>query len=239
LLKKGMVEVVVEDWENGGTQRKITLDPSKDVHQEIESRFLRSKKLKAGMPYAEKRLVEAKEKLKQREENYKIYEQAVQQRSLERFLYLIEPAVKTKSPEKKNLPYHEFFTEAGLTIWVGKNAQGNEKLTFSCAHGEDGWFHVEGYAGSHVVLRSKKNLEPDFESIQDALNLAVAYSKAKDKGEADVCMTQCKYVNKLGKGKTGKVQISKHRAKRVILDAQRLQRIKNRTSVKIVHVHGA
>jgi predicted ribosome quality control (RQC) complex YloA/Tae2 family protein len=128
--------------------------------------------------------------------------------------------------EQKKLPYYEFTTSGGLKVWVGKNAKANDQLTFRYAKGSDYWLHVADFPGSHIVLRVGKNQEPDPESIQDALQLAIGYSKAKDQGAAEVCVTQCKYVSRLGKNAPGKVQISKHKNLHVKFDPAKFKRIK-------------
>lgn len=225
-VHKGLQEITVSDWEQEGKERTIALDPSKNPREEIEKRFKQSKKLKMGIAYNEKRVAEAQKEKAHWEVQSKRLNEADNPEALAPFLNLLT-AAPVVDRERKVLPYHEFTTQAGLKIWVGKNAQNNEKLTFSLARGSDWWFHASGYPGSHVVLKVGKNNEPDPESIQDAVQLAIAYSKAKDKGEAEVCMTQCKFLSRIGKGKTGKVQVSKHRTVHARFDPERMKRLKS------------
>lgn len=96
------------------------------------------------------------------------------------------------------------------------------------ANGRDWWLHVRGCPGSHVIIRLDKNLEPDSETLKDALQLALYYSKARHQGEGEICFTQRKYVSRLGKNKTGLVQISKHQTAWIRLDPVRLQALKDR-----------
>jgi predicted ribosome quality control (RQC) complex YloA/Tae2 family protein len=226
-IKKGMSELSVSDWEDGGNKRKIVLDSLKEPKEELEKRFKNARKLKAGLEHAEKRVQEARKEVELWESRYVSFVEAAFHNAHEPFLSFLEkPAIPIAVQERKSLPYHEFRTAAGLKIWVGKSAANNEKLTFSLARGSDWWFHVSGYPGSHVVLRVEKNKEPDPESVQDAVQMAIAYSKGKDKGTVEVCVTQCKYISRMGKGKTGKVQISKHRNVEASLDPNRIKTIK-------------
>ena len=226
-LKKGMSELLVSDWEDGGNERRIVLDPLKEPKEELEKRFKQARKLKNGLEHAEKRLQGARKEVELWESRYVSFIEAAAHNAHEPFLSFLEkPAIQVAVQERKALPYHEFHTAAGLKIWVGKSAANNEKLTFSLAKGSDWWFHVSGYPGSHVVLKVEKNKEPDLESVQDAIQLAIAYSKGKDKGEVEVCVTQCKYISRMGKGKTGKVQVSKHRNVQACLDSNRIKAIK-------------
>lgn len=137
-----------------------------------------------------------------------------------------EKLLSEKKPEKKPVAkvYREFFSEAGLAIWVGKRDKDNEVLTFQLGRGSDWWMHVHDFPGSHVILRCPKSSTPDQESILDAAQLSIYFSKAKNQLGAEVCLTQCKYVSKMGKEK-GKVQISKHKVISVKTDEKRLQRL--------------
>jgi predicted ribosome quality control (RQC) complex YloA/Tae2 family protein len=230
--KKGMTTLTVTDWEKDNREVMISLSPELEPQVELKMRFKQARKRKEGVPYAEKYLatvnqeweevrrglkelatISSLEELDHFRTKFKIFDQAA-------------PTAKIKAEEKRALPYREFHSASGLKIWVGKGAAENEKLTFSYAHGSDWWFHVEHLPGSHVVIHLPKNQEPDPESIKDAAQLALYYSKAKERGEAEVCMTQCKFVSKFGKGKVGKVQLSKYKTLFIKQDPERFQRLK-------------
>ncbi len=104
------------------------------------------------------------------------------------------------------MPYREFWSRSGLRIWVGKKAKDNDTLTFKLAHGSDFWLHVHGYPGSHVIIKINKGKDPDADTIQDALQLALYYSQAKSQGSSrcinyakEVCFSVRKRVLKLWK----------------------------------------
>lgn len=236
LLKQGMPEVTLSDWMQDNQQVVIALNPQLEPQQEIAKRFQKSKKLKAGLAHD---LV----LLQKRESEIATYQQyleslsAIQTREeliqFQKTVHLpaTNQSIKIKSEAQKKLPMREFHTLSGAIIWVGKNAKDNEKLTFSFAKGSDWWMHVADTPGSHVILRSRKGAEPDMDSLQDALQLALCYSQAKASAEADIHVTQCKYVKRLGKGNPGKVQISKHKILHVRLDPKRLTRLKEQTKM--------
>lgn len=230
-LQKGMAEVIVSDWEKDGDERTVALDPSLEPKDDIALRFRQSKKQRAGIEHQARHLEKTESEILRLQSDLEKLKDIESLEDLHQFcqkarIKLEKPEAQPK--EKPALPYHEFMTEAGLKIWVGKNAQANEKLTFSCARGSDWWLHAADCPGSHVVLRVEKNREPDPESIQDAIQLALAYSKAKDQGDADVFLTQCKYVSRFGKGQPGKVQISKHKKVHAKFNPGRYQKIKER-----------
>lgn len=108
----------------------------------------------------------------------------------------------------------------------GKKRRKNEQLTFSHAKGSDWWLHVRDYPGSHVVLHLHKREEPDPEAIEDAMQVALAYSKAKHQGKVEIVLTRCKHVSRLKKGRKGQVQLSNYQVRSAEFNAPHFQRIK-------------
>jgi predicted ribosome quality control (RQC) complex YloA/Tae2 family protein len=77
-----------------------------------------------------------------------------------------------------------------------------------------------------VVIHSlKKGEDPDQETVRDAAELALRFSKAKDIcNEGEVTVSQVKFLHRC-KGSPGKVQISKHRVIHIRLDSARWNRL--------------
>lgn len=225
LLRKGMSRAEVPDWTNDNKIITIPLDPLTEPKIEAEKRFNRSKKLRAGIPHWTQLTLKAEKELRSYEERLNRIESCT---TIDELKLLSQPSSgkKNKSSESAvSLPYREFTSSHGVPIWVGKNAKSNDLMTFKHAKGSDWWLHVNDYAGSHVILRTNKGERPDEQSLQEAMLLALIYSKAKDLGEADICITQCKYVVKAGKQAAGKVNISKHTVRRVRYDAATHRRL--------------
>lgn len=229
-VTKGMRSVAVTDWENQDKEVLLTLDPKVPPKGEVEKRFRKAKKLKAGIPHHEKQILMLDEQLQKLHEQSQKIEESVSVEALGSFLKTIglpKQETKDKKVVAAALPYREFITDSGLKIWVGKSAKDNDKLTFSYANGSDWWLHAHNFAGSHVVIRVSKDQEPDPESLKDAVQLALLYSKAKDQREGEVCLTQCKHVTRYGKV-AGKVTVSKHKLIYAKVDNDRLQSLKKK-----------
>lgn len=232
LIKRGQKEIELADWNQEGKAICLTLDPKLKPHEEIALRFKKSKKLKLAQKPLKAQLEKAEIELSKNEEVLKTLETV---ESEEQFLDLekknIFPTLQTKLPknvsEKPSKPYLEFFSISNIPIWVGKSAKSNDLLTFQQAHGNDLWLHAANYAGSHVVIHCQK--EVDDETIKDALQLALHYSKAKNGGEAEICMTKRKFVTKFGKI-PGKVQVANQKLFFVKTEQKRLQRLKDHSS---------
>lgn len=233
--KIGMNSISVEDWEAGGMIRKIPLNPQIPISQEIQEKVRKSKKQMRSLPHLEreiKKTNEEMEALNMLEEHVKASDTLEKLQKI--FDQLQKPSKKKEViVARPKLPYHTFWTASGGRILVGKRANDNESLTFRIAHGSDYWFHVADFSGSHVVLKMPKNQIPDQESINDAMMLAMFYSKAKEKTAADIVVTQCKYVKKAPSAAKGQVQISKHKRLPIHFDKDRLRTIKERKPIHL------
>lgn len=139
------------------------------------------------------------------------------------------PAPPVKKAEKRDVPSRlvpkRYRTRDGLEIWVGKNDEGNDYLTTRLARGNDLFFHLEGYPGSHVVLRTEGRTDPPQESLLDACELAVHFSKMKNAGSADVHLAPIKNVKKPKGAKPGLVYVRSGRTVHLRRDPKRLQSI--------------
>jgi predicted ribosome quality control (RQC) complex YloA/Tae2 family protein len=93
----------------------------------------------------------------------------------------------------------------------------------------DFWLHANDFPGSHVLIRAKRNDEPDANTIEEAALLAIDASGAKEQKAADVVITRQKYLKRV-KGHPGQVLVSQKKVRRFIMDQGKLSAIKQRTS---------
>ena len=113
----------------------------------------------------------------------------------------------------------------GLEIWVGRSDEGNDHLSTRLARGKDLFFHLDGAPGSHVVLRTEGRTDPPSESVVDACELAVHFSKGKHAGRADVHIVPIKNVRKPKGAKRGLVHVSGGRTFHLRRESGRLERL--------------
>src|SRR5690606_7625268 len=83
------------------------------------------------------------------------------------------------------------------------------------------FFHLDAAPGSHVVLRTEGRADPPAESLLDACELAVHFSKARRATTADVLVAPCKQVHKPPGAKPGLVQVTGGRPIRLRRDRRR------------------
>jgi predicted ribosome quality control (RQC) complex YloA/Tae2 family protein len=148
------------------------------------------------------------------------------------------PAAEATAPAPKKRVFHLGKTELplrltpkiyktldGLEIWVGKNDQGNDVLTTRLARGKDLFFHLEGSPGSHVILRTEGRDDPPAESLLDAAELSVEFSRAKNATKASVHIAAVKDISKPRGAKPGLVHVHRGRTIQLRRDPKRLERV--------------
>lgn len=231
-LKKGMPFIKVNDWLKNDEEKEIFLDPVLSPSDEIAKRFQKSKKLKRAIDPLKRQLEQTYKNAEKITVLINELEKIALESELKSFCQKNYLPFSKEIPKAKefipSLPYREFLTESGLKIWVGKSAKENDKLTFSYANGSDYWLHARDVPGSHVVLHLGKQHDADEESLKDAIQAALFYSKALKSQEGEVCITRCKYVSRISKDQPGKVQISQHRVAFAKIDQQRLKNLRER-----------
>ncbi|RMI14655.1 MAG: DUF814 domain-containing protein [Calditrichaeota bacterium] len=118
-------------------------------------------------------------------------------------IHVLQPEVEEAEAYRQPYKRYEF---GKYEIWVGRSARDNEAMTFRHAHKEDFWLHVQGYAGSHVIVRNpqrKEQLPPGV--LNYAARLAVQHSQAKHAQYVPVMVTRVKYLRKPRKSPPGTV----------------------------------
>ena len=132
-------------------------------------------------------------------------------------------AGKKKAPGR--LQPKRYRSVDGLEIWVGRNDAGNDLLTTRLSRGNDLFFHLEGWPGSHVVLRTEGRKDPPSESLLDACELAVHFSKQKNANRVDIHVASIKDVRKPPGAKAGLVYVARGKTIHLRRDPKRLERL--------------
>jgi predicted ribosome quality control (RQC) complex YloA/Tae2 family protein len=133
------------------------------------------------------------------------------------------------SPRSRRGPFRRFLSADGLPVFVGRNAEENEELTFRLAKSDDLWLHARGAPGSHVIVRLTKGADPPPETLRDAATLALLYSDLKNSGKGDVIYTRRKWIKKAKGQSAGAVIVTQEKSIAVKLDRQRLAALKERS----------
>ena len=223
--------VEVPDYTNseGGTAT-IAIDPTLSPSENVEAYYRKYRKGKATWEHALEALHLIESKWTHTRERFEQLlapiddANPVDLKALESFLNPKIEAVATKADPYRNAPGLRF-TSGTFTILVGRNAKENEELLRRWARGNDWWMHTRDVPGGYVFIKSIAGKTIPLDTLLDAGNLAVLYSKAKDAGKADLYYTQVKYLKRPKGGKAGLVLPTQEKNLTVQLDEPRVKRL--------------
>ncbi|WP_041222022.1 Rqc2 family fibronectin-binding protein [Deinococcus proteolyticus] len=198
-VPEGVAEVTLPDLSGEG-EVTLTLDPLLSAVQNAEKRYSRARRREDIY----ERLAEREPRLRAEYAEAQARVQALETAGL-RELEALAAQLETEKPEK--VPYGLRFTlPSGLTALVGRNNKENATLTHRIGRSMDYWFHAQGYAGSHVLVRTGsggRELSPP--DILYAAQLAAAHSKARGSSNVPVDYTRIKHVWRPKGAAAGKV----------------------------------
>lgn len=198
---------------------RVKLDPALPIHVQVEKRFRRAAKLEKGLAHLTRRYELVSHQVPELEaalgmladvksfgDALKLYEvmRAKFGIALERSAQR-SPAAPRKAVQEKT--YRTFDLDPQWFVIVGRSNSENDEITFHVSAPTDWWFHAEGVAGSHVVLRPRGGNEaPPARVIEQAASIAAHFSKARHSGLVPVIYTRRKYVRKFRGADPGQVR---------------------------------
>ncbi|MBL7223919.1 MAG: NFACT family protein [Candidatus Brocadiae bacterium] len=217
-------------YASGSPELDIPLKPALSGRQNMEHYFKRYKKLLTAQERGTRRLAEVRQKLDDLDAALLRVQEAATPDQLEALTdELARPARSKRQPSRRAGP-NRFTSADGLEILVGRTPAENDEVTFRLSRGNDMWLHVEGYTGSHVVVRVPKGKTVPKETLLDAAALAVQYSKLRDAGAGPVAYCACKNVSKAKRAKPGQVLYTQSKTLHITVERPRIDRLLQRES---------
>ncbi len=204
----GAKSLVCSDY-NTGEDVTIPLDPDKSVMENAKGYFDRFGKMKRRAAALAPQIEEAEEQISQLQsvtlaldlaENVGDLDAVT--RELAGLGFLKKHGTKEKHTQKSQ-PLH-YRTPDGFDIYVGKNNEQNDQVTFRLAEPDDWWFHVKKIHGSHVIVKCAGKELPDA-VFETAASLAAYYSQGRDSSRVEVDYIQRKFIKKPNKAAAGYV----------------------------------
>lgn len=217
--------VVVENvFSESGQETVIELDRRLSPRGNLERYFRRYKKLAAARERGQARLAEALARLDELDRLTLAVQAAASLDELAALASRVGYRPRGTGPRRRAGPLR--FTSAdGYEILVARTARENDELTFHIARGNDLWLHVEGYTGSHVVVRLPRSKSCPKETLLDAATLAVFYSQLRRSGGGPVAYCARKHVVKPRGGGPGEALYSQSKTLHVEVEEERLRRL--------------
>ena len=130
-------------------------------------------------------------------------------------------------PQKNAIPYMQFTSSDGQTIYVGKNNYQNDELTMKFAKITDLWLHIKDGPGSHVIVKLNPGEGPSDVTLIEASMLAAYYSKGKHSSNVAIDYTFRKNVKKVPNAKPGMVIYTNFKTIYVTPDENLVKRLEN------------
>jgi predicted ribosome quality control (RQC) complex YloA/Tae2 family protein len=248
-LRKGMAEVVVQDWDSG-EDVSIALDVNMTPSENLERLFKRYRKAIRTLTKGGAQLEAVRESRAAisaleagfeaaREGGDDALAEFASSADVVRLLGKFAPGPAPASRKEARRTHVElagrkvplklaprrYRTECGLEVWVGRSDAANDFLSIKLARGNDLFFHLDGAPGSHVILRTEGRSDPPSEAILDACELSVHFSKQKKASNANVHIVPCKNVRKPKGAKPGLVTVHGGRSLHLRREEKRLERI--------------
>lgn len=217
LIQKGQKEFQAE-----GSERSIALSTSISAVENAQELYKKASKASRGRALTIEEKENQQQKLKALERELTELDQVTDPEILKK---MIPHEKEVKKPDAKPTPGLQF-ESGGFPIIVGRSAKENEAILGSYVRGNDYWLHTRDYPGAYVFIRVQRGKTVPLETLLDAGNLALFYSKAKNSAVADLYYTQVKYLRKPRDGKRGLVLPTREKNLHIKLDDQRIRRLK-------------
>jgi len=206
---------------------EIQLRPNLSPQQNMERYFRRYKKLAAARGQLAGRLAAARARAEELDFAALAVEEAETIEALDAVAADLGYAGTERGPRRKAPragPYR-FLSADGLEILVGRTPAQNDEVTFKLSRGNDLWLHVEGYTGSHVVVRLPKGKSAPKETLLDAATLAVHFSQLRKAGGGPVAYCAVKHVTRPRGAGPGQVLYTQNKLLHLDVEPDRLARL--------------
>ena len=210
-IQKGQTKIACEDfYDENMALVEIPLSPILSPQQNAAKFYKDYSRMKNAEKELTRQISLAKEELDYLQSVLDELNRAGSERELEEIRRELQDGgyIKADSARKKakqgKLPPMRFESTDGYPIYVGRNNQQNDELTFRMARKDDLWLHASKVHGSHVIIACAGVTPPD-NTITQAAQLAAYYAETGTGQNIAVDMTPVKQVKKIPNGKPGMV----------------------------------
>jgi len=220
-----------DDWleadDFSGSGLRIKLDPNRSPSAQAEHYYAQYAKAKKGLADVRREIAAGELELAEIEK--KLETLTAQDNPLVLAKLLKTGAAKKPKPvsaKDKKRPGLTFKCGDWLVI-VGRDAEENDALLRRHVKGGDLWLHARDFPGSYVFVKQRPGKTFPLETLLDAGNLAIFYSKGRNNAEGDLFYTQVKHLRRAKNGPKGLVIPTREKNLHVKLDENRLRKLES------------
>ncbi len=228
LIRPGSSSITVEDFYHGGKQVTIPLNPKYPPGEQAQEYYRRYQKEHRSQEHDQQErdnitrsLNEISRERKRLTASWEHPEPQIE--ALKAVISRESAPVQTKADQDG--PPGLQFTSGHFQIYVGRTAKENDQLLRSWTRGNDSWLHTRDYPGGYVFIKHIKGKTIPLDTLLDAGNLALFFSKARSSGKGDLYYTQVKYLRRGKHAKLGTVLPTHEKNLYIELDQKRLDRL--------------
>jgi predicted ribosome quality control (RQC) complex YloA/Tae2 family protein len=239
-IPRGATSVLATDYrEEGPVEVEIPLRPELSPRQNLERYFQSYRRMTAATVRIDARKEELAARLELLEALQRRFEEARAPGEVAEVLREVRAAATRGGPsrqaperspkregrEERRPSHRTFRSGTGRTIWVGRGARDNDRLTFRVAKPTDLWLHARGVSGAHVVVPLERGAVVEEETLLDACALAAHVSGATNEGVAEITLAQVRHLRKRKGAAPGSVTLTQDQTMAYRADPARLERL--------------
>ncbi len=225
-IETGSQWVRINDFYHENAPVEIELNPNLNPQQNGEAYYEKYRKAKRQRAHLEEELENLAQNRRQLQSRT---EQMVKIEDPEQRRQALQDFIDEYSPKKGEKPSSTTpglrFQSGPFTILVGRTAKENDELLRRYVRGNDYWLHTRDYPGGYVFIKYISGKSVPLETLLDAANLALHYSKGRSSGKAELYYTQVKYLRRAKEGRQGLVIPTQEKNLSIELDEERVQRL--------------
>lgn len=217
----------VENFYRGNEPIDIELDPEVSPQQNAEGYYRRYRKAKQNTERLHDEASNRRRELSALEQWETSLERAgdlEEEVELLRQFLAQEEQTGGKGKKQESTPGLRF-QSGPFHILVGRTAKENDELLRRHVKGNDYWLHTRDVPGGYVFIKYISGKSVPLETLLDAGNLAVYYSKARGDGKAELYYTRVKHLRRAREGKKGLVLPTQEKNLSIELDERRIRRL--------------
>ena len=212
--------------EPGGAGKiRIKLDPDQSPSAQAELYYGQYGKAKKGLADIRREIEDGERELDEIEKKLQLLVAEDNPLVLAKLLRKGAARKPGSSPAKDKKRPGLTFKCGDWLIIVGRDADENDALLRRHVKGGDLWLHARDFPGGYVFVKQRPGKTFPLETLLDAGNLAIFYSKGRNNAEGDLFYTQVKYLRRAKNGPKGLVIPTQEKNLHIKLDETRLRKL--------------